>query len=375
MTCERPPLQARCILLAILTLVFSACSPASTPTPTATAPSRPGLTRTTEPTPRPSLTRLPATIIDTPNQTATPTPTKTPTPDPYAQYTIETLTARDYGGGEIEILEIMAETGWFTRYLIRYPSDGLWIYGFLNVPLADGPAGPGPYPVIIALHGYIDPSIYGTLDYTTGYADALARAGYFVLHPNLRGYRPSDDGDNLFRVGMAIDVLNLIALVQAGAANPELLANVDPDRIGLWGHSMGGGISTRVITVTDAVQAAVLYAPMSGDEQQNFEAINGWSGGERGLDELAFPESELVRISPMYFFDRITASVSIHHGRADELVPLGWSIVTCNSLIELDLDVRCHYYDGMPHTFFGEGNDRLIADMIGFYNEILKMDP
>ena len=43
------------------------------------------------------------------------------------------------------------------------------IYGFMNVPNADG-----PHPVIIALHGYIDPAIYQTLDYTTRYADALA---------------------------------------------------------------------------------------------------------------------------------------------------------------------------------------------------------
>jgi dienelactone hydrolase len=31
----------------------------------------------------------------------------------------------------------------------------------------------------------IDPAIYNTLDYTTLYADALASAGYIVLHPNL----------------------------------------------------------------------------------------------------------------------------------------------------------------------------------------------
>ncbi|HUF38632.1 MAG TPA: alpha/beta fold hydrolase [Anaerolineales bacterium] len=361
-----------CAILPIL-LLFSlaACTPAPVPTATA-SPTLAPASQTAAPSLLPSLTQAPATATETRPPSPTGPPTETATPDPYALYTIDTLASREYGGGSIEIVEVMAETGWFTRYLIRYPSDGLWIYGFLNVPIPEGPAGPGPYPVVIALHGYIDPSIYHTLDYTTGYADALARAGYFVLHPNLRGYRPSDDGENLFRVGMAIDVLNLIALVQAGAAESWLLANVDTAMIGLWGHSMGGGISTRVITVTDRVQAAVLYAPMSGDERQNFEAINGWSGGARGLEELAFPERELARISPMYFFDRITAAVSIHHGRADELVPLGWSIATCNAMLELDLDVRCHYYDAMPHTFFGAGNDQLIADMIAFFDETLK---
>ena len=365
---------SRKILALLIPLALTACSPGPAQLPTSTAASLPATTDTAEPVIIPSPTDTTTAPTSTAAGASTPvtTSTLTSTPDPYEQYTIDYLSNREYGGGEIEIVEVMAENGWFTRYLVRYLSDGLWIYGFLNVPVPDGPAGPGPYPVIIALHGYIEPDIYGTLDYTTGYADALARAGYYVLHPNLRGYRPSDDGENLFRVGMAIDVLNLIALIQTGSINQDLHANVDPEKIGLWGHSMGGGISTRVLTVTDAVQAAVLYAPMSGDERQNFEAINGWSGGERGLEELAFPVSELIRISPMYFFDRITAAVSIHHGRADELVPLGWSIATCNGMLELGLDVRCHYYDGMPHTFYGQGNDELTADMIAFFDEILK---
>jgi len=107
-----------------------------------------------------------------------------------------------------------------TRTLIVYPSDGLNIYSFMNVPSQGTP----PYPVVIAIHGYIDPGIYTTLDYTTRYADALARAGYIVLHPNLRGYAPSDNSpseENLFRVGFAIDVLNLIALVKAQGGQPQ----------------------------------------------------------------------------------------------------------------------------------------------------------
>ena len=94
------------------------------------------------------------------------------------------------------------------------------------------------------MHGYIDPAVYNTFDYTTRYADALAGAGYIVLHPNLRGYQPSDNGENLFRVGMAIDVLNLIALVQSQSGGDDPLKNANPNAIGLWGHSMGGGITT-----------------------------------------------------------------------------------------------------------------------------------
>jgi uncharacterized protein len=261
----------------------------------------------------------------------------------------------------------MGQYLYFTRYLMRYPSDGLNIYGF-----ADIPNDAGPHPVVLALHGYIDPALYNTLDYTTLYADAIATAGYIVLHPNLRGYAPSDGGENLFRVGMAIDVLNLVALVQSQSGGTDPLQTAMPDRIGLWGHSMGGGITTRVLTVTDDVRAAVLYAAMSGDEQKNYEAIHQWSGQTRGLEEFNVPADALSRISPMYFFQNITAAVSIHHGTADATVPLDWSIQTCDQLTSLGKNVQCVYYQDMPHTFYGSGNEEFIQNTVQFFNQNLK---
>jgi hypothetical protein len=78
----------------------------------------------------------------------------------------------------------------------------------------------------------------------------LSPADYDDFHPNLRGYQPSDDGDNLFRVGIAADVLNLITLIQTQSGGTDPLQNANPNLIGLWGHSMGGGLSTRVLTIT-----------------------------------------------------------------------------------------------------------------------------
>jgi dipeptidyl aminopeptidase/acylaminoacyl peptidase len=322
----------------------------------------------------PANTATPA-FTDTPAATATLLPTVTPTfvpatsqtPDPYYTWSIAYLRSRSYGGGQIEFLEVMDHNAYFTRYLVRYPSDGLTIYGFADIPNDDQ-----VYPVIIALHGYIDPAIYNTLDYTTHYADVLAQAGYVVFHPNLRGYKPSDAGENLFRVGMAVDVLNLIALIKSQSGVSDQLRNANSDAIGMWGHSMGGGITTRVITVSEDVKAAVLYAAMSGDEGKNYAAIRQWSGQTRGLDELDVPVEALTTISPMYFFGNITAAVSIHHGRADALVPLDWSVTTCTELQSLGKDVECQYYENMPHTFYGAGDQQFIQNTIQFFDEKLK---
>jgi len=316
----------------------------------------------------PTFTETPF-VTSTQFSTETPTSllTSPPTPDPYYPWSIEYLRSRTYGGGKIEFLEVLEQNSYFTRTLIRYPSDGLNIYGFADIPNDDQ-----VHPVIIALHGYIDPAVYNTIDYTTHYADALASAGYIVLHPNLRGYPPSDQGENLFRVGMAIDVLNLISLVQSQSGGTDQLKNANPNAMGLWGHSMGGGITTRVLTVTNDIKAALLYSAMSGDEEKNYNAIRGWSGQTRGLDELNVPVDALKNISPMYFFKNITAAVRIHHGTADALVPMDWSVTTCEQLQSLGKDVECQYYENMPHTFYGQGDEQFIQNMIQFFNQKLQ---
>ena len=324
-----------------------------------------------------TLRPTPVVVTSTPGLTSTPLPTGTPspspTPDPYASYTIDYLAGREYGGSDLAVHETLEVNSYFTRTLISYLSDELEIHGFMNTP-QERPGRPGPpYPVIIALHGYIDPEVYNTLDYTTGYADSLARAGFIVLHPNLRGYQPSEDGDNRFRVGMAIDALNLIALARQSAGQPGPLFLADGKRIGLWGHSMGGGITTRVITIDPAIKAAVLYGAMSADDQKNYERINSYfSNGTRGLEELQTPAEAFQRISPINFLDRIASAVSIHHGQEDVDVPLSWSIDLCERLKKLSKPVECFTYPDQPHTFQGEGSDLFMQRIIDFYNRTLR---
>jgi uncharacterized protein len=354
-----------CLLL-IFTLLIASCNLpqnlSTDSTSTTDALPAPGfrlVTSTTEAPPKAS-----------PNPTNTPPPTLTATPDAYTGLSIPDLRARSYGGGELEIVETLAANSLFTRALIRYPSDGLMIYGFMNIPQGDG-----PFPVVIALHGYIDPSVYLTLDYTTGYADELARNGYLVLHPNLRGYAPSEDGPNLFRIGMAVDVLNLIALVQDQAGKPGPLTPADVENIGLWGHSMGGGISTRVMTISPDVDAVVLYGAMSGDEQKNFERIlNVFSDGQRGLEELSASVEVFQRVSPINFLEEIEAAVSIHHGVNDPEVPLDWSLDLCDRLELLGKTVECFLYEGQAHTFTGDGELLFIFRMVDFFDRYLKSD-
>jgi dipeptidyl aminopeptidase/acylaminoacyl peptidase len=279
--------------------------------------------------------------------------------------TIADLTSRTYGGGELSIEEVMAVTAAFTRSLVSYPSEGLTLYGFMNTP-----QGQGPFPVALVMHGYIPPENYNTIAYTTRYADALAQAGYLVIHPNYRNYPPSDEGPDPFRVDHSVDVLNLIAIIRAQAGQPGPLQVADPSFIGMLGHSMGGGITLRTITISNQVQAAALYGAMSGDEQRNYEKIFEWSGGQRGLEEMNTPAEDLQRISPIFYLDRISAAVSIHHGDNDGTVPLAWSVELCDQLQALTKVVECFTYPGQPHTFQGEGDQLFIQRVVDFFKRV-----
>lgn len=335
----------------------------------------------------PATLTPPATVTETPPPTATPplptptematpaataTPALTPTPDPYAGLTIADLASRSYGqGGRLEVVQELAVTESFTRTLITYPSDGLTIYGFMNEPF-----GAGPFPVALVLHGYIPPENYGTIGYTTRYADSLARAGYLVIHPNYRNHGPSDKTEAFlnddepadFRVGYAVDVLNLMAIVRAQAGAPGPLANANAAEMHLLGHSMGGGMALRIITVDDGVRAAALYGSMSGDEYKNYERILVWSDGETGEEELATAPEDMERIAPIHHLHRIQAAVAIHHGEADDVVPPEWSADLCQRLQELGKIVECFIYPGAPHTFQGEVDRLFQQRVIDFFN-------
>jgi dienelactone hydrolase len=330
------------IAFLILCLLI-ACAPAPTPVPPP-APIVRVATFTPAPTvtPYPTPTRAPTW---TPEVTSTPADSAA-TPDPFASYTIDHLRMRQYGGGDVDDLGPMGQNDGFVRHSMGYSSDGLKIYGFVNVPF-----GKGPFPVIIALHGYVNPLEYVTLDYTTDAADALAREGYIVIHPNLRNFPPSDDGDVMFRAGYAVDVLNLIALVQQKAGKPGLFERANAGRIGIWAHSMGGDVALKVAVVSPYVKAILLYSSMSGDEQKNSQFFNFMVANPESQKEmLTSPESFKV-VSPSTYYRDISAAIQIHHGTGDTAVPIAWAQETCQELKDAGRQVECFYYDGAEHTF------------------------
>ena len=285
-----------------------------------------------------------------------------PTTSPLYPYSYDVLHQKQYGQGVIKIEGNLISDAKFSRYLISYPSDGLKIYGFIDVPVASG-----KFPVVMVLHGHINLDVYRTMDYSSRYADLIARAGYVVVHPNLRNYPPSDNGLDEFYSGSADDVLNLIAMVRKQAEQPGFLARADASRIGIWGHSMGGGIALRVITLDPGIRAAVLYGAVTGNlALRRF----GFQGNDQSYAQ-SHPE-EIQLISPSSHYSEIQAAVSIHHGLSDTTVPSQWSKDLCSELTDLGKNVECFFYPDAAHTFSGEIEQLFNQRAVDFFSKYLR---
>ena len=292
------------------------------------------------------------------------TPAPTSSTSPYQPLYIETLRNRAYGQGGMTIEQTLQVTNAFTRSLVSFDSDGLKVYGFMNTPMGDG-----PFPIVLVLHGYVNPRAYRTpYTYTQRYADMLARAGFLVIHPDYRGHGRSEgdeEQDNLFRTGYAIDVMNLIEYAKR-------LPNVNPDAIGLFGHSMGGGISTRVLALSEDVKASVLYGAMSADEQANVKQISEVFRGGARIPEQNVPLSEYGPISPINYLGDINAAIEIHHGGRDTQVPPAWSQDLNAKLLALGKDVALYEYPRAGHSLQGRDLATMMDRVIAFYRDKLK---
>src|SRR3972149_7689538 len=166
--------------------------------------------------------------------------------------TIESMRARKYEGSDLKIEEELEPGANYNTYIASYSSDGLKIYGLLTIPNKIPPDE--GFPVIIFNHGYIPPEEYKSDERYVAYIDGFARNGYVVFKPDYRGHGNSQGRPEgaYFSPAYTIDVLNAMRSV-------ERYPNVNPDKIGMWGHSMGGHITLRTMVATPAIKAGVIW--------------------------------------------------------------------------------------------------------------------
>jgi fermentation-respiration switch protein FrsA (DUF1100 family) len=375
-----PRLSLVWVLLTLGVFLLASCSGArGTASPTAMPP-----TPTQTSTPTAPLTSTPsATPTPTPTPMPTQTPTPTPTPTPTHPLMIEVMRQQTYPGSELVIEQELAPGSNYDRYIASYQSEGLKIYALLTIPQGETPES--GWPVIVFNHGYIPPDQYRTTERYVAYVDTFARNGYIVFRPDYRGHGDSE-GEASSAYGApdyTVDVLNGMASVKG---HPD----ADPDRVGMWGHSMGGTITLRAMVVTDDIKAGVIWAGVVApypdlwerwqrrfSEQPTPTPNPDGTTRRRWTQELleygTFEENPTfwASIDPTFHLDDLSGPLQLHHGTADESVPVEYSENLYVQLQETGQTAELYLYPGDNHNIsnsFGTAMQRSVQ----FFDQYVK---
>ena len=212
------------------------------------------------------------------------------------ELTIEFLRRGVYPGSDLAIEQTLSPGSNYARYIASYRSEGLKIYALLTVPNKEKP--PNGWPVIVFNHGYIPPQQYRTTERYIAYTDGFSRNGYILLRPDYRGHGNSEGnpsgayGSNDY----TIDVLNALSSIKR-------YKDADPNRIGMWGHSMGGFITLRaMVTAKD---------PRWGFQpEQDDGATNSSLTMDRPNKTPSFGTRFLPIVSLLTFQDRLRSTMA-----------------------------------------------------------------
>jgi len=304
----------------------------------------------------PTVTQPSAPTPVPPTATAEPTATF-PSQDPYPLQ-IEVMRQQSYPGSEIVIEQTLAPGSNYSRYVVSYMSDGNTIYALMTVPNGQKPAT--GWPVIIFNHGYIPPAQYRTTERYVAYVDAIARSGYIVFKSDYRGHGSSQgppEGAYGYP-GYTDDVLNALASVKA-------YKDADPNRIGMWGHSLGGQLTLRSMVINPSIKAGVIWA---GVVAPYSDLLSRWrrpnsptpvvpSSARRWRDNFVAtygsPEANPAfwdSISPNAYLGDVSGPIQIHHGSADTSVPIEFSETLARQLEEVKKPVELYTYKGDDHN-------------------------
>jgi len=289
------------------------------------------------------------------------------------------MRAREYPGSNIVIEKELTAGKNYRRYYVYYLSEGLKIFALLTIPNGTPPSG--GWPGIVFNHGYIPPEIYKTTERYIAYVDRLASAGYVVFRIDYRGHDRSEGvargayGDP----GYTVDVLNAVASLQKYPL-------VNPQKIGMWGHSMGGFLTLRAMVISKAIKVGVIWAGVVASYPEmlyNWRRSSlitpspsalgvGWRTGWIGL--YGTPEQNpdfWASISANSYLADLSGPLQLHHGTSDEEVPLDFSVRLAEQVRAAGKTADLYTYEGDNHNLSGSFTTAMNRT-IAFFDQYLK---
>lgn len=282
---------------------------------------------------------------------------------------------------QIEFEQQVAGGSEFESWLVSYQSEGLTVKGLLNIPTSQPPEG--GFPAVVFLHGYIQPDLYDTVSRYQDYVNYLSRNGLVVFKIDYRGHGSSQgQASGAYYSGdYVIDVIN--AAMALGK-----LDQVNPERIGLWGHSMSGNVVMRTMTARPEIKAGVIWAGAvyTYEDMQTYRINDssfvrdrpGPSGVVRRSQELfdrfgPFDnENEFWKLVPATnYLNMLTGAIQLHHAVDDSVVNIKYSSDLAETLKAAGIEYEFYSYSSGGHNLSGSVFGTAMQRTVKFYREYL----
>ncbi len=273
------------------------------------------------------------------------------------------------------------------RQVVAFEVDGLTQYALVLWPVGDAPVK--GWPALQFNHGFHpDPPRNGFNaqgetdrpgDYYRQTVQAFALAGFVVVVPDYRGHNISD-GTAFTRRALADAwyARDAIACFMAMSSLDE----VNPDRLYMLGHSMGGAVTLRALqALGNRVRAGSVWstsgrgglAHLMGRELADLSGEDGDEVTKPTLDGLKHELDTLQQgarlddLNPIAQATGIMTPLSIQHSAGDASTPATASLELAARRYLADKVYQLKIYPGSDHLFTGQQFERAVARELAWF--------
>lgn len=268
-----------------------------------------------------------------------------------------------------------ASYNWLTGELITWKQlDGRSSQGILYKP--EDFDSSKKYPIIFNYYQQRSHRMYQfpTPEYAIADIDIpwFVSRGYLVFTPDIY-FKNNETGKSAYNT------------IVSAAEHLSKLPYIDGNKIGINGHSIGGGLTNHLITHTNKFAAAVECAGVSdaisaslqlGKVFFEISRLESMEDSKGGVSIWEKPEMYLAS-SPIMRANTVTTPLLIMHNKADGGVPWAQAVELFIALRRLEKPVWMLQYDDGGHSLWGKKNESkdYTIRVTQFFDHYLKSVP
>jgi dipeptidyl aminopeptidase/acylaminoacyl peptidase len=297
------------------------------------------------------------------------------------ELTIAALREMEIEGSEILVEQTLEDGVNYAQYIASYISEGNKIYGLLTIPFGDVPEG--GFKAIVFNHGFIPPADYRTTERYVAYVGNLAAAGFVVFKIDMRGHGDSEGEPqgSYYSPNYAIDAISALKSLQT-------MDIIDPEGIGMWGHSMAGNLVLRAMLMEEDIKAGVIWAGAvySYDDftryaisdpsftpavSQQFPARRMGQILREAYGPPNTTEPFWKAVSLTEHLEYLNSPLQIHHALNDDVVNVGYSYDLSAALAANGKFHELYTYEGGGHNISSPYFEQAMQRTVLFFKTYL----